>query len=386
MAVTNDGAPAHKGTHPVSDDLRAQRTALADFGLFAFRGRDIDALLTRAAELVSEALQIDLVKVLEHRPERQDFLVRAGVNWAPGVVGHVTLPDRERSPAGYALLTGRPVVSRDVATEDRFRINDVLVRHGVRSAANVIIAGEEEPFGVLEVDARDRRDFDKDEIDFLRTYANLLAMAVELVRRHDELERRAREKSVLARELGHRVKNVLSLVQALAAQTGVEGRSGQEFRDAFIGRLQALAKAESLVFQDQGDAADPRRIAEDILAPYRSSRSETIAINGSSVRLSAQKGRMFGLALHELATNAAKYGALTTEDGHVQLEWRIEDNTESSRLLVLWQEFGGPEVTPPDRTGFGSLLLQRVVGGEMEGEADLEYHPNGLIYRLNFPF
>jgi len=369
----------------VSEDLRAQRTALADFGLFAFRCRDLDALLTRAAELVSDALQIDLVKVLEHRPERQDFLIRAGVNWAPGVVGHVTLPDRELSPAGYALLTGRAVVSRDVATEDRFRINDVLVRHGVRSAVNVIIAGEEEPFGVLEADARDHRDFDKDEIDFLRTYANLLAMAIELMRRHDELERRAREQSVLAGELGHRVKNVLSLVQALAAQTGVEGRSAQEFRDAFTGRLQALSKAESLVFEDQGEAGDPRRIAEDILAPYRSSRSETIVISGSSVRFSARKGRMFGLALHELATNAAKYGALAGADGHVQLEWRIDDTTEPPRLAMHWQEFGGPEVTPPDRTGFGSLLLQRVVGGEMEGEAELEYHPKGLIYRLTFP-
>ena len=369
----------------MSDDLRAQRTALADFGLFAFRCRNLDALLSRAAELVSDALQIDLVKVLEHRPERQDFLIRAGVNWAPGVVGHATLPDHENSPAGYALLTGRPVVSRDLAREDRFRTGEVLKRHGVRSVVNVIIAGDEEPFGVLEVDSPDRRDFDKDEVDFLRTYANLLAMAVELMRRHDELERRAREQSLLASELGHRVKNVLSLVQALAAQTGVEGRSAQEFRDAFTGRLQALAKAESLVFRDEGDAADPRRIAEDILAPYRSSRSETIVIDVCSARLSAQKGRMFGLVLHELATNAAKHGALTVAEGHVRLECRVDDKAQPPRLMVHWQEFDGPEVTPPDHTGFGSLLLQRVVGGEMEGEADIEYYPKGLIYRLTFP-
>ncbi|SDY56478.1 sensor histidine kinase [Citreimonas salinaria] len=324
----------------MSDDLKAQLKALADFSQFAFRCEDLDALLTRAAELVSEALRVDLVKVLEHRPDRQDFLLRAGVNWAPGVVGHATLADHGNSPAGYALLTGEPVVSKSVAEEDRFEIPDLLVRHGVKSMVNVIIAGEEEPFGVLEVDARQECDFDEDEIDFLHTYANVLAMAVERMRRLGTLQRGARGESVLARELGHRVRNVLGLVQALASQTGVEGRSAQEFRDAFMGRLQALSKAEGLVFEDHGDAADPRRIAEEILAPHRSSRSEKIVINGPTVRLSAQKGRMFGLALHELATNAAKYGALKGAGGHVSLEWCVDDTAKPPRLRVRWQEFG----------------------------------------------
>ncbi|WP_177177843.1 sensor histidine kinase [Citreimonas salinaria] len=369
----------------MSYDLRAQRTALADFSLFAFQCSDLDTLLTRAAALVSEALEVDLVKVLEHRPERQDFLLRAGVNWAPGVVGHATLPDHEESPAGYALLTGKPVVSRNIAAEDRFQINDLLLRHGVRSVVNVIIAGEEQPFGVLEVDAQHERDFDEDEIAFLRTYANLLAMAVERMRRHDELELRAREQTLLARELGHRVKNVLSLVQALASQTSVENRSAQDYRSAFLGRLQALSKAESLIFDVRADAADPRRIAEDILAPHRSSRSQTIVIKGPDVRMSARQGRMFGLALHELATNAAKHGALTVKEGHVELDWSIQGDADQPRLIVRWQEFGGPEVRRPDRSGFGSLLLQRVVGREMDGEAELDYHPDGVIYQLRVP-
>ena len=369
----------------MSDDIRAQRKAIADFSRFAFRCKDLDALLTRAAEVVSEALRIDLVKVLEHRPDRQDFLLRAGVNWGPGVVGHVTLADHENSPAGYALLSGEPVVSRDVSEEDRFGIPEVLLRHGVKSMINVIIVGEEQPFGVLEVDAREECDFNEDEIDFLHTYANVLAMAVERMHRLDELERRAREQSVLARELGHRVVNVLGLVQALASQTGVEGRSAQEFRDAFMGRLQAMSKAESLVFEENGEAADPRRIAEDILAPHRDDRPDAIAIDVPSVRLSARKGRMFGLALHELATNAAKYGALTVEEGTVRLEARVDDDADPPRLIVRWQEFNGPRVAPPERRGFGTLLLERAVSREMEGEAELEYHPEGLIYRLTVP-
>ena len=106
--------------------LKKQRAAFADFGLFAFKCKDIDELLTRASELVSEALEVDLVKVLEHRPERNDLLLRAGVNWEPGVVGKVTFADHKHSPAGFALLTDEPVVSRDVSTEDRFEpIRDI---------------------------------------------------------------------------------------------------------------------------------------------------------------------------------------------------------------------------------------------------------------------
>ncbi len=332
----------------MSHDLRAQRAALADFGLFAFRCRDLDALLTRAAELVSDALQIELVKVLEHRPAHRDFLLRAGVNWAPGVVGHVTFADHEKSPAGYALLTGEPVVSRDVDAETRFEIPDVLVRHGVKSMVNVIIVGEDAPFGVLEVDAREHCDFDEDEIAFLRNYANLLAAAIERMRWHDKLERHAREQSVLARELEHRVQNILGLVQALASQTSVEDRSAQGFRDEFLGRLHALSRAESLVFEERGETADLHRIAEDILAPHRGDRPEAIVIEGPSARLSAQRGRMLGLALHELATNAAKYGALSVPEGHVQLGWCSDDDRRAAAALAV---LAGVQRTPRDAAG-----------------------------------
>ncbi|MEI4261568.1 HWE histidine kinase domain-containing protein [Roseovarius sp. D0-M9] len=369
----------------MSDELRAQRKALADFGSFAFRCQDLDALLTRAAELVSTALDIKLVKVLEHRPEHHDFLLRAGVNWAPGVVGNATMADHTQSPAGHALLTGEPVVSRDIAQETRFSIPHLLLRHGVRSMVNVIIVGEDEPFGVLEVDAQEQNDFDEDEIDFLHTYANLLALAVERIRRQEEVNKRAREQSVLARELSHRVRNVLGLVQALASQTAVEGRSAEEYRDAFKGRLQALSKAEVLVFDDDSDAADPQQIAEVILAPHRGARSEKIVISGPAVRLPARKGRMLGLALHELATNAAKYGALAASGGSVELKWAVNEDADPPLFLLTWEERGGPKVAQPDQNGFGTMLLEGVVGSEMEGESEIEYHPEGVIYRLSAP-
>ncbi|EAQ04693.1 hypothetical protein OB2597_05405 [Pseudooceanicola batsensis HTCC2597] len=369
----------------MANEYEAQRAALADFGLFAFRCGDLDELLTRAAELVSEALGVELVKVLEHRPEQGDFLLRAGVNWAPGVVGHVTFADHENSPAGYALLSGEPVVSRDVDTETRFQIPEVLLRHNVKSMINVIIVGEEDPFGVLEVDAQGRCDFGQGEIAFLRTYANLLAAAIERMRQHEALERQAREQSILARELGHRVTNVLSLVQALAKQTSADSRSAVDFRDEFLGRLRALSAAESLVFEDRGENVDLRRIAEDVVAPHRQARAEAIALAGPAVGLSAQQGRMIGLALHELATNAAKHGALSVPEGRVELEWHREEGAGQPRIVLHWQEFDGPRVAPPEQRGFGSRLLETIVGAELGGEVNLDHHPEGVAYRLVFP-
>ena len=363
-----------------------QRAALADFGLFAFRCDDIDSLLHRAVELVSGALEVPLVKVLEHLPERGEMLIRSGVNWQPGVVGHETFGDDERSPGGYALRVDHPVVSPDIETEDRFEMPDVLRRHGVKSMVNVIIVGQREPFGVLEVDAQERRDFSDDDVAFLRTYANLLAAAIERVRTHDELQRSAREQGVLARELGHRVRNLLGLIRALASQTSAQGRTAEEFRGAFIDRLQALSAAESLVFESSDERVDPLTLAHEVLAPYRQDEPEKIAIEGVSVGLSARQARMFGLALHELATNAAKHGALGVAEGTVRLEWHLEEAGGGRRhLSMTWQEADGPEITPPERKGFGTRLLEDVVADELNGEAELLYERRGLHYHLKFP-
>jgi GAF domain-containing protein len=139
--------------HVNVEKLKLQRAALADFGLFAFRCHDVDKLLHRASDLVSNAHDVPFVKVLEHRRDRGEMFMRSGVNWQRGVVGNEAFGDDERSPGGYALRIDHAVVSPDINLEDRFEIPDVLRRHGVRSIANVVIVGEETPFGVLEVDA-----------------------------------------------------------------------------------------------------------------------------------------------------------------------------------------------------------------------------------------
>lgn len=375
--------------HPVpveQERVDLQRAALAEFGLFAFRCDDIDALLHRAAELVSQALDVPLVKLLEHHPERGEMLIRAGVNWQPGVVGHETFGDDERSPGGHALRSDKPVVSPDIDLEDRFDIPDVLLRHGVRSMVNVIIVGQNAPFGVLEVDERELRDFSANDVAFLQTYANLLAAAIERVRSHIKLSQGASEQAILVRELGHRARNLLGLVRSLATQTSTTDRTAEQFRSAFIGRLMALSVAEGIVFESSGDRADPLALAREVLAPFRDDDPKKVTIDGVSVGLSARQARMFGLALHELATNAAKHGALGAPSGRVLLSWSLSPSGHVPRtLFVTWEEVDGPEIAAPNRKGFGTRLLQDVVTHELGGQAELIYEPRGLRYNLQFP-
>src|SRR5690606_31763482 len=181
----------------VAKRLRQQQKSLADFGLFAFRTAELDAILQRATELVAEGLDVRMTKVLELLPGGERLLVRAGVNWKPGVVGHLTIGADHESPAGFALICNAPVVSSDTDRETRFRIPEVMREHGVRSMVNVPIVGAERPFGVLEVDTPEKRDFSDDDIAFLLTYANLLAAAVDRHRANDALEAGSREQKVL---------------------------------------------------------------------------------------------------------------------------------------------------------------------------------------------
>ncbi len=166
-----------------SDPLQSLRhqTALARFGEFALRSEDLDEILTEACRRVGDGLGTDLAKVMELQKGGETLLVRAGVGWKPGVVGIVTIRVTDATSEGHALKTGQPMISPDIDTEERFEYPPFLTENGVKAAANVIIIGAagQPPFGILQVDSRTPRQFTPEDITFLRSYANLLAAAVE---------------------------------------------------------------------------------------------------------------------------------------------------------------------------------------------------------------
>ncbi|MBL6454881.1 GAF domain-containing protein [Belnapia sp. T6] len=208
--------------------LRQQR-ALARFGELALRSESLDEILNEACRLVGEALGTDLAKVVELRPDGETLLVRAGVGWKPGVVGEVRLSLSEGTSEAFALTQQVPVITPDLEAETRFRCPDFLREHGVHAFANVIILGAtgRPPFGILQVDSKVRRDFGAADIAFLRSYANLLAAAVERLRvlgelrdSNRDLEQRVAERSLaLEAEAAEREQAQAALRQLEAMKT-----------------------------------------------------------------------------------------------------------------------------------------------------------------------
>lgn len=197
----------------------------------------------------------------------------------------------------------------------------------------------------------------------------------------DITERKRSEErlAVVARELQHRVKNSLAVVQTLAVQSFRGAADSDKAGQAFLGRLRALAAASDLILEEGGDAAVLGNIVEAVIRPYRMGEHDPFEIGGDAVELAGSTATALGMALHELCTNAVKYGALSTPAGRVQVTWRTETNS----LVIDWVEENGPTVFPPVKRGFGSRLLQTVLAGEPNGQVETNFEPFGLRCRLS---
>lgn len=193
-----------------------------------------------------------------------------------------------------------------------------------------------------------------------------------------------RRQRLLLDELNHRVKNTLATVQSLAHQTARTCSTAEQFRASFEPRLIALSKAHDRLTRNSWEGAQLREIAEEELAPYASAERR-LEISGPEVVLPPRASLSLGLALHELATNAAKHGALAGAGGGVAVRWSVDPGPSGAKALAIsWVESGGREVEPPRTTGFGSRLL-RVTAQELGGEMALAFPRAGLEWRLTFP-
>jgi two-component sensor histidine kinase len=206
------------------------------------------------------------------------------------------------------------------------------------------------------------------------------AIAIDNARLHQsaqaeiEQRRRAEEaKELMLSEIKHRVKNTLGTVQAIAVQTFRQAPS--EERDSFAARLRALADAHDLLTDSNWDGASVSEVVQRALAPFQERHRERFHVSGPNAWLNASKSLLLAMALHELSTNAVKYGALSNGSGVVDVAWELTDDT--SRLRLNWRESGGPRVEPPQRKGFGSLLIKRALVGD-EGAASLDFAPEGV--------
>lgn len=186
---------------------------------------------------------------------------------------------------------------------------------------------------------------------------------------------------LLSREVDHRAKNMLAVVQAMLRLTRADSR--ESFIEAVEGRIGALARAHTALAASRWTSVDLGELARDELAAFQQSGGTRIELNGPAVGLDADATQAIAMTLHELGTNATKYGALSAPGGSVLLSW--SRNTADGALLMTWREQGGPGVVAPTRTGFGSIVIRQTVGHQLDGSVELDWLPDGLQCRITIP-
>lgn len=228
--------------------------------------------------------------------------------------------------------------------------------------------------------------FPVDTETLISAIAGQAAVAIDNARLHKaaqaeiEQRRRAEEaRELLLHEIKHRVKNTLATVQAIASQS-FRGAPPEESR-AFVARLHALSDAHNLLTRQNWDMVDMDKVAERALRPFIDGEQQRIAVSGSDISINSDKALLLSMVLHELGTNAVKYGALSTNTGSVEIRWQLEQPDGQQVLSLEWQERGGPIVTPPTRKRFGTRMIERALRGQ-QGAARFEYEPEGLTCRL----
>jgi two-component sensor histidine kinase len=201
----------------------------------------------------------------------------------------------------------------------------------------------------------------------------------------DISERKANEDQLrlLLRELTHRSKNLLAVIHAIARQTASRTRSVDDFLERFSARLCAIGCSHDLLVADDWQGASLRMLVEQQLYTHAHRFGEQIAIEGEDVILKPEAVHNLGLALHELATNAQKYGSLSQPEGQIRIQWKFCE--EASKLKLTWQERGGPKVSPPERSGFGRAMIENVVGQALEGDVTLSFPEKGVHCEIVIP-
>jgi PAS domain S-box-containing protein len=206
--------------------------------------------------------------------------------------------------------------------------------------------------------------------------AFLIQNAVDITEKHrSEVENR-----VLMRELDHRVKNSLATMQAITRMSLVDTKTMAQAREDLLARMHAMSEVQNLLVDRSWQGSRLDAILANALVPfgYEPDGPGRVHLDGPPVAVSAKQAQALSMALHELATNAAKYGALSNDDGTVHVTWTLS-NTETGQLTLTWREAGGPTVREPTRNGFGTTMLTRILAQEIKGEIAMDYRADGLV-------
>lgn len=401
-----EAAPKAPCTARAAGDIEArlrQQAILSEFGVEALRSTDLGPLLQRATALCAQGMSAQYCKALEYLPGEDMLLVRAGVGWKADVIGHARIGADLASPAGFALKTGRPVISNHLAAETRFRTPQLMAEYGIRRAINVLIENREGAFGVLEVDDSREGMFEEADIAFMQGFANLLGSAIERHRTEELLRAALARQDLLAREMSHRVKNSLAIVASLLT---LQARSNEgepavlaALQDA-RSRVEAIAGVHDQLWRQgnaEGEAGAGEAVPGEIdLAPFldklvvnlaSGAPGHRLTCSAEPQRLSADLAIPIGLLVNELVTNALKYAypaGRFPQGGEI----RVRSAREAGSLCV---EVADDGIGLPDGFEIGrssKSLGMRVVGSltrQLGGTLTIPPAGQGTLFRLQVP-
>jgi two-component sensor histidine kinase len=350
-----------------------QQELLAELGVLALQGTSFVEMLNHTVRVTAEGLSAEYCKVLEYIPADKRLLVRAGIGWGEGVVGHATVGADLASPAGYALHTGKPVISNHLENEQRFRTPELLIEHGIRRAMNVILQGDGSPFGVLEVDSRSEGEFGEKDIAFLQGAANILGMAIEQQQYQRKLQSALARHQILLKEVNHRVKNSLQVVSSmlhLQASTTGDVELSERLNEAST-RISAVGRAyERLAYNADYENIDLvsylREVIDDLETAVAPCKIEMEAPD--EIQFAADRAILVALVINELVLNAGKYAYPDCPDGLIWV--RLSQVDKNSILVSVRDEGAGlpPGFDPVTSKRLGTRLvnaLAKQLGAEV---------------------
>jgi two-component sensor histidine kinase len=327
---------------------------------------------------------IALITLVDDR--RQWFKAKVGLS--------VDETPLELSFCAKAILQRGLFLVRDTTKDQRFACNPLVTGepHLRFYAGELLETPEGLPLGTLCVLDHVPRDLDDDQRLCLRTLARQVMSQLELRRaigERDEALAASRDtqarQSLLVRELHHRVRNTLAMVQALVRATGRSASSMDEFYDGFSARMASLAHTQSLLTEDYWQTARLRDMLTNELQPFRNGHADQIVLEGPPLELAADLAIPIGMVLHELTVNSVKYGALSVPRGQLTVRWDAKHVHGKRKLHLDWRESGGPAVELPKRRGFGSTMLERVLPAQAEADVRINFDAAGLHVQLEAP-
>jgi len=366
-----------------------QQEILAELGVKALQGASFEQLLNETARLTAEGLRAEFCKVLEHIPAENRLLVRAGVGWGEGVVGVATVGADLASPAGFALRTGKPVISNHLANESRFRTPDLLLQHGIHRAMNVILQGDGRPYGVLEVDSRSEYEFVEHDLAFLQGAANILGMAIERDRHERSLKAALARHQCLLTEMSHRVKNSLTIVASMLNLQANDVRDAaltQHLKEA-SNRISAVAKAHDRLYHGSDlERLDIGSYIEEVCKDLDASVSrydiQTDVEQG--IEVSTDRAISTALIVNEMITNAAKYAYEGRAGGKI---WVTVASADDDHFTISVRDEGAGLPADFDLRKAKGLGM-RIIGAfsrQLNGPVTLRAHNPGTEFVVTIP-